>query len=186
MHLRCRSIPASISVSSLTVSPKMHRHIRSILRSKDVVYKEQPVSGPAAEPDLDKMTERIYSADPGVDRYHLIFTHSIIPDTWSHSLCLCFQRFTQWRESCTLDDIISSNHITMLLQSDLLLPMNLVWMSRKVQWYVDGGLSALKLCCFTTMASSWCTSKCSQRGWPCAFPIFLDYQLHPDWPYGYL
>jgi len=50
---------------------------------------------------------------------------------------------------------------------------------------VDGGLTAVSLCCITIKASKCCISECSQWVSPGAPLIMLDYHSWPDWPYVY-
>jgi len=108
------------------------------------------VYGDAGVTEVDRVTGSIYSADPGVDRHHLISIssyhtkkiHSIFPNFYSHSLCPRFRGSTQLRGSSTPGSIISSHPIPTLLEPEPLFLMNSVWMSREVRGSVDGGLSA--------------------------------------------
>jgi len=138
---------------------------------------------------VERVMGSIYSADPGVDRHHLI------PISSYHTMkihTLSFPTSGLTRSVCDIVDprncmgsstpgsIISSHLIPTLLKPELLLLMNSGWKSREVRRSVDGGLSAFQLHCFTATASKWCISKRSQWAWPGAPLIMLVYHLQPD------
>ena len=97
------------------------------------------------------MTGSIYSADPGVDKHHLISISSYHTMT-IHTLS--FPTFGLTRSvrdivdphncvgSSTPGSIISSHPTPMLLKRELLFLMNSVWKSQEVRQSVNGGLSA--------------------------------------------
>jgi hypothetical protein len=83
-----------------------------IFKDKLWVYSDIEVT------EEDRVMWSIYSADPGVDRHHLISIspyatmkkHSIYPNFWSHSICLRF------RGSSTPVNVMSSQQIPTLLK----------------------------------------------------------------------
>jgi len=123
---------------------------------------------------------RLYSADPRVDRHHLISIssyhtmrkkkHSMFPNFSFHSLCprLC--------GSSMLGGIISSHPISTLLKPEPLIVMNSVWISRIVRQSVDDVLSSLQLHHFTTTSFKWCISNFSIRMSRC----YSDYTRLPS------
>jgi len=111
--------------------------------------------------EVDRVTGSIYSADPGVDRYHLISIssyhtmkiHCMITNFCSHSVCPGFCGSTQMCESSMPCSIISSHPICPILEPELLFVMHSVWMSPELQGTVDSVLPAYQLHQFTTMAT---------------------------------
>ena len=101
--------------------------------------------GDAGVLEVDRVAGSLYSADPRVDRHHLISISSyhtmkihtsIFPNIWSHSVCPRFHGFS------TPGSIISSHLIPMLREPEPLFLINSIWMSREVWQSVDGGISA--------------------------------------------
>jgi len=90
------SLPPSASLSSLDLSHQVHIQIRSITASKCIseftrspspsasqsgsiqyIFKQQwRLNGDTEVTEVDRVTVSIYSADPGVDRHHLIYISS--------------------------------------------------------------------------------------------------------------
>ena len=101
--------------------------------------------------EVQRVTGSIYSADPVVDRHHLIsiFSYHTMK---IHYLSQLFGLTRSVRDvmdprncvgSSTLGSIISSHPIPTLLEPEPLFLMNPLWMSREVRRSVDGGLSAV-------------------------------------------
>jgi len=77
-----RSLPPSASLGSLDLSLQVHLHTRSGLHvhlqtrsipaSKYIFKEHHQVYGDTAVVQVDRVTGSVYSADPGVDRDHLI------------------------------------------------------------------------------------------------------------------
>jgi hypothetical protein len=101
--------------------------------------------------EVKRVTGSIYSADPRVDRHHLISISSY------HTMkihTLSFPTFGLTRSVRDIMDpcncmgssmpgsIISSHPIPTAHKPELLILMNSVWMSREVRHSVDGGISA--------------------------------------------
>jgi len=144
--------------------------------------------------EVDRVMGSIYLADPSVDIHHLISIssyhtmkiHSILPNFWSHLLCPRCHGSTQWGGFSTPGSVICSHLISILLEQELLMVRESVWMSREVWQSVDGGLAAFYLYCFTTMASKWCISKFTRWWCPGAPMSMLDSHLRTDWLYVYM
>ena len=142
--------PPSASPNSLDHSLGVYLETLSITASKYIFKEQQLVYGDTGVTEVDRVTGSIYSADPGLDRHHLISIssyhtmkiHSIFPNFCPHSICLRFGGSAQLRGSSTPGSIISSHPMPSLLEPELLVLMNSVWMSREVRGSVDGGLSA--------------------------------------------
>ena len=145
--------------------------------------------------EVERVTGSIYSADPGVDRHHLISIssyHTMKIHTLSFptfGLTCSVRNIVDPRNclgSSTPGSIISSHPIPTILEPEPLILLNSVWMSRQVWRSVDGGLSAIYLHRFTATASKWCISKSSLNGRgmallrPGAPPIMLEYHLRRD------
>jgi len=129
----------------------VHLQTRSITASKYIFKERQQVYGDTGVTKVERVTGCIYSADPGVDRHHLISISS------NHTMkipTLSFPTFSLTRSvrdivdspncmgSSTPGSIISSHPILKLLEPEPLFHMNSIWMSREVRRSVDGGLSA--------------------------------------------
>jgi hypothetical protein len=67
-----QSRPPSGSLSSLDLSLQVHLQTRSITASKYILKERWQLSGDTGVTEVDRVTGSIYSADPGVDRHHLI------------------------------------------------------------------------------------------------------------------
>jgi hypothetical protein len=85
VHLQIHSITASECISKLArLRPpsshdhglQMHLQTRSIMASKYICMERRRVYGDTGVTEVDRVTGSIYSADPGVDRHHLIFISS--------------------------------------------------------------------------------------------------------------
>jgi len=113
-------------------------------------------------------------------------TNSICLIFYSHWHFPRFGGFTQLHGSPTLGSILSFHPVPTLLQPESSVPINSRWVSQVVQWCVGGGLSAIQLCCFTTIAAEWCISIFSPWGCSGAPLIMLDYHLGADSPYVYI
>jgi hypothetical protein len=145
VHLQTRSIPASKCISEFTrfqspsASPNILDHCRHVHRQGAMVGGRRHRGNGGGW-----RTGSTYSADPSVDRYHLMSIssyhimkiNSIFTNFWSHSL------FPRLRGSSMPLSTISSRQIAMLLEPELLVLMNSAWMPREVRWTVVGGLSA--------------------------------------------
>jgi len=109
---------------------------RSITASKYIFKERRWVYRDTGVTEVDRVTGSIYSADPGLDRHHLIsiLSHHI---TIIHTLSFPtfgLTRFVrdfgsaQLRGSSTLGSIISSHAIPMLLEPEMLFLLNSVCM----------------------------------------------------------
>jgi len=147
-----RSQPPSVSLNSHDYGLQLHLQTRSITASKYIFKERRRVYGDTGVTEVERVTGSIYSADPGVDRHHLISISSYHTMT-IHTLS--FPTFGLTRSvrdivdprncvgSSTPGSIISSHPIRMFLEPAPLFLMNSVWMSREVRRRsVDGGLSA--------------------------------------------
>jgi hypothetical protein len=144
--------PASASMSAIDHGPQVCPEHHLIMSSMYIFKGQwQAYSGTAVH-EVERLTGSIHSADTVVDRYHLISISSF------HKMkiyAVSFATFgptratkdflesTQMHQSSTPGSIISSHSILMLLELQLIILMNHVWVSWEVRWSVDGGLSAL-------------------------------------------
>jgi len=152
VHLQTRSITASTNASpnSLDCSLQVNLQTRSIIAPKNIFKARWRVYGVTGVTEVQRVTGCIYSAEPGVDRHHLVsilsyhtmkilYLSQLFGVTCSvHNImdpCNCFG-------SSTPGSIISSHQISTLLEPEPLFQMNSLWMSREVRWIVEGGFSA--------------------------------------------
>jgi hypothetical protein len=171
-----RSRPPSVSPSSLDYGLQVHLQTCSITACKEIFKERRRVNVDIGVTKLERVTGSIYSADPKVDRHHLISISSY------HTMkihTISFPTFGLTRSVCdivgprncvvspTPGSIISSHPIPTLLEPEPLFLMNSGWMLREVRRSVDGGFSAFLLYHFTATASEWCISKSSLNGRGC-------------------
>jgi len=129
------SRPPNASLSSLDLSVHVHLQIHLITATKHIFNKRLVLYGEAGVNDVDRGMGSICSADPRVDRHHLVSIssyhtkkiHSIIPNFWFSLLCQRFCGFTQLHGTLTPGSIIYSNPIPRLLESEPLFLMNSLW-----------------------------------------------------------
>jgi len=116
----------------------------SITASKCIFKERRRLYGDTAVTEVARVTGSIYSADPGLDRHHLISLsshHTMKIHTLSFptfGLTRSVDGSTQFRGSSTPGSIISSHPIRMLIEPEPLYRMNSVWMSRGLRRSVDG------------------------------------------------
>jgi len=137
--------------------------------------------------EVDRVTGSIYSADPRVDRHHLISISSYHP-TKIHTVS--FPTFGLTRSVWEFVDSricvdpqcrVVSYLLTQFLRCSNQKPSFSLFLfgcrERCDEVLMVGSLPS---------SSKWCMSKFSQ--WACAGapPIMLDYHLRTDWPYVYI
>ena len=129
---------------------QVHRQTRSITSSEYIFKERRWVYGNTGVMEVDRVTGSIYSADPGVDRHHLICISS------HHTMKIHTLSFPTFGLTQSVRDVDPRNCVdhqrrvvsylfTRYIRSsnqNRSLLMNSVWMSREVQRSVDGGLSA--------------------------------------------
>ena len=139
----------SASLSSLDLSLQVHLQTRLITASKYIFKERWQLYRDTAVTEVARLTGTIYSADPGVDRHHLISISSyhtmeihtisfptlvslaVFEISWSHAVA--------WIVKAGFYHIISPDSNAPRPRTAL---MNSVWMLREVWRSVDGGLSA--------------------------------------------
>jgi hypothetical protein len=135
------SRPPNASLSSpVDLSVHVHLQTRLITATKYIFHKRLGLYGEAGVNDVDRGMGSIFSADPRVDRHHLVSIssyhikkiHYIIPNFWFSLLCRRFCGFTQLHGTLTPGSIIYSNPIPRLLESEPLFLMNSLWTLREV------------------------------------------------------
>jgi len=146
-----RSQSPSVSLKSHDYGLQVHLQTLSITASKYIFMERRRVYGDTGVTEVERVMGSIYSADPVVDRHHLISISS------NHTMkihTLSFPTFGLTRSVCDIldpcncvgssmpDSIIYSHRIPTLLELEPLFLMNSVWMSQEVRRSVDGGLSA--------------------------------------------
>jgi len=114
---------------------------------------------------MDWAVGSIYSADPGIDSYHLIssyHTMKIHPLTFTTSgLTHLISRFCRYMYLCgslQLSSIVSSNPLPTLCEAEPLTLMSSHWMPGDLQQSVDDCPSTFQLCHFTALTSAKCKS----------------------------
>jgi len=139
----------SASLSSLDLSLQVHLQTRLITASKYIFKDRWQLYRDTAVTEVARLTGTTYSADPGVDRHHLISISSyhtmeihtvsfptlvslaVFKISWSHAVA--------WIVKAGFYHIISPDSNAPRPRTAL---MNSVWMLREVWRSVDGGLSA--------------------------------------------
>jgi len=122
---------------------------------------------------VEPVTASLYLPHSAVDRHHLISISSY------HTMKIYTLFFPTFGITCSVrniidprncmgssmqSSIISSHLIPTLLDLELLVLMNSVWMSWVVRRNVDGGLPAFLLHRFTATVSKWCISNSPLNG----------------------
>jgi len=128
-----RSQSPSVSLNSHDYGLQVHLQTRSITASKYIFKERQRVYGDTGVTEMERVTGSIYSADPGVDRHHLISISS------NHTMKIHTLSFPTFGLTCSVRDIvdprncvgsstpgsiISSHPIRTLLEPEPLFLMN--------------------------------------------------------------
>jgi len=143
ISILARSQSPSESLNSHDYGLQVHLQTCSITASKYIFKERQLVYQDTGAMEVERVTGSIYSADPGVDRHHLISissNHTIKIHTRSfptfgltRSVCDIVDP-RNWVGFSTTGSIISSHPIRMLVKPDPLFLMNSFWtLNRRAQ-----------------------------------------------------
>jgi len=177
----------SPSPHSLDPGLQVHLQICSIMASKYMIKQRRQVYRDTVVTEVDIVTGSVYSADPGVDRHHLISISS------HHTMKIHTLSFTTFGFTwCVRDFVDPSNRrdpqrrvVSNLLTRFLRFSRE----HRSSSWILFG--CPERFGDVSMVGSQPSSSKCYISKfclWACpgAPPIILDYNLWPDWPYVHI
>jgi len=176
-----RSRPPNASQSSLNLSLQVNLQTRSITASKYIFNERWQLYGDTGVTEVDRVKGSIYSADPGVDRHHLISISSC------HKIKIHTLSFPTFGLTHTVRDFVVPHNCMdpqrRVVSYDLTRFLCSSKQNRSFSTTLFGyreRYGRVLMVCSAPSSSKWCISKFSE--WACqgAPPNMLKYHLQPD------